>query len=165
MKAAHKTETLQIRVRPSQKLAIRRQAKRAGLSMSDWILARLVPSARSTLDTLLQDLAVSDAPGTVFAELLDRIDAMSPAEFQTAVEDPPSVSLDPYWSNYVAATLEQAAMAKGVPGPAWTRDVPPLDEPVFGSAAQSLRLYLLTHSPPAFARRNLFVDASVGARV
>jgi len=29
----------------------------------------------------------------------------------------------------------------------------------------SLRLYLLTHSPAAFRRRNIFIDATVGAQV
>jgi hypothetical protein len=29
----------------------------------------------------------------------------------------------------------------------------------------SLRLYLLTHSPAPFRRRNIFIDASVGSRV
>jgi hypothetical protein len=41
----------------------------------------------------------------------------------------------------------------------------PLAEPVFGSDLMSLRLYLLTHSPAPFRRRNIFIDASVGFRV
>ena len=49
--------------------------------------------------------------------------------------------------------------------PAWTRTVEPLTLPVFASTLQSLRLHLLTHSPPPFRRRNLFIDASLGDRV
>jgi hypothetical protein len=40
-----------------------------------------------------------------------------------------------------------------------------LTEPVFGSELQSLRLYLLTHSPPPFRARNIFIDATLGDRV
>jgi hypothetical protein len=36
---------------------------------------------------------------------------------------------------------------------------------VFGSTLVSLRLYLLTHSPPPFRRRNIFIDATVGSSV
>ena len=43
--------------------------------------------------------------------------------------------------------------------------IAPLASPVFGSKLESLRLYLLTHSPPPFRRRNIFIDASIGARV
>jgi hypothetical protein len=36
---------------------------------------------------------------------------------------------------------------------------------VFGSELQSLRLYLLTHSPPPFRARNIFIDSSLGDRI
>jgi hypothetical protein len=49
--------------------------------------------------------------------------------------------------------------------PEWTRSIAPLAEPVFGSELQSLRLYLLTHSPPPFRARNIFIDATLGDRV
>jgi hypothetical protein len=49
--------------------------------------------------------------------------------------------------------------------PSWTRDVAPLDQPVFGSSLESLRLHLLMNSPPAFVERNIFIDANVGDRV
>ncbi len=60
---------------------------------------------------------------------------------------------------------ETACNMRGLPLPAWTRRIEALPEPVFGSALPTLRLYLLTHSPAAFRRRNLFIDSSVGARV
>ncbi|HTY49830.1 MAG TPA: hypothetical protein VMB48_09070 [Steroidobacteraceae bacterium] len=40
-----------------------------------------------------------------------------------------------------------------------------MSEPAFGSELRSLRLHLLTQSPPAFRCRNIFIDASVGERV
>jgi hypothetical protein len=80
------------------------------------------------------------------------------------VAAPPS-GLAPYHANYVAAMVEYACARRGVAPPAWTGAIPPLVEPVFGSALTSLRLYLLTHSPAPFRRRNIFIDATVGDRV
>ena len=36
--------------------------------------------------------------------------------------------LDPYWMNYLAATVEHAAAMKHAKTPGWTRDVIPLEE-------------------------------------
>ncbi len=160
-----KTEHLQIRVSPSQKLAIKQQAERARMSMSEWILARVVPPSRVIFQSGVEELAGSDEPSYAFAELLEALGAMSAEEFESAVAEPPGALLDAYWHNYLTATVEHAAAAKGAKAPSWTRDVPPLDEPVFGSSLESLRLHLLVSSPPAFAARNIFIDASVGGRV
>jgi len=61
--------------------------------------------------------------------------------------------------------VEQAAEQKGLAPPVWTGDVTPLDEPRFATRLRSLRLHLLAASPAAFKRRNIFVDAGIGARV
>jgi hypothetical protein len=160
-----KTEQLQIRVSRQQKLAIQRLAERARISMSEWILDRLFPSSQVAFQSLVGALAVSNQPSYVFAELLEALDPMSADEFESAVSEAPEAQLDPYWLNYLAATVEHAAAAKHAKVPSWTRDVPPLDAPVFGSSLASLRLHLLLESPPAFAARNIFIDASVGGRV
>ena len=160
-----KTEQLQIRVSPSQKRAIQQQATRAGMTMSEWVLSRVVPTAAATFQTLVEDLAAAREPSYVFAEILDLLAAMDAEEFELAVSELPEVELDPYWQNYLAATVEHAAGRKGAPAPAWTRDVPPLAQPAFASSLASVRLHLLVASPPAFAARNLFVDATVGDRV
>jgi uncharacterized protein (DUF1778 family) len=160
-----KTRQLQIRVSPAQKLAIQRQAERARMSMSEWILDKLLPSSQATFQSLVEALAASDQPSFVFAELLDVLGPMNAEEFEVAVSEPPRVELDPYWRNYVAATVEHAAATKQARAPSWTRDIAPLDEPVFGSSLASLRLHLLVNSPPAFAARNIFIDSSVGERV
>jgi uncharacterized protein (DUF1778 family) len=167
MPRARKDDQLQIRVSPEQKRAIKRQADRAGMSMSEWILHKLLPSAEATFQGLVAGIA-SAAPeerGYAFAELLDWIDSVAAAEFEAGVGEPPEAELDPYWANYVAATVEQAAALKHVKVPSWTRDVPPLDRPVFGSSLKSLRLHLLVNAPAAFARRNIFIDSAVGRRV
>jgi hypothetical protein len=90
---------------------------------------------------------------------------MRASELELAAAELPGVALDPYWQNYLAATVEQAAAAKGAKVPPWTRDIPPLERPVFGSSLASLRLHLLVASPPAFAARNIFIDAALGDRV
>lgn len=162
---AHRTEQIQIRVSPSQKRAVQQQAERAGMSMSAWILSRVLPSSKLAFQSLVEELAASEQPSYVFAELLELLGPMSAEELELAVFELPAVQLDRYWESYLAATVEHAAAVKHARVPGWTRDIEPLDRPVFGSPLKSLRLHLLVSSPPAFARRNIFIDASVGDRV
>jgi uncharacterized protein (DUF1778 family) len=162
---AHKTEQLQIRVSSAQKLAIKLQAEKAQISMSEWILNKVLPSPQVTFQSLVEELAASDQPSYVFAELLEVLGPMSADEYEIAVSEAPSAQLDPYWRNYLAATVEQAAAAKHAKIPSWTLDVAPLDQPVFGSSLKSLRLHLLVNSPAAFLARDIFIDANVGDRV
>lgn len=162
---ALKTTQLQIRVSAAQKAALKRQARRAGMSMSDWVLSRVFPLASETVQGLLEELATAEKPGHVLAELNELLTRLTASEFKLAVAEPPHVQLDSYWANYVAAMIEQAAASKRTEAPAWTGKVPPLAEPAFGSSLQSLRLHLLTHSPVAFRSRNIFIDASIGDRV
>jgi uncharacterized protein (DUF1778 family) len=165
MKAVPKTEQVQIRVSPQQKRAIQRHAAKAGTTMSEWILAKVFPSPQAAFQDLVEALAASDRPSYVFAELLELLDPLSAEAFERVVAEPPRAGLDPYWQNYLAATVEHAASMKSARVPAWTRDVAPLAAPVFGSSLRSVRLHLLLDSPAPFAARNLFIDASVGARV
>jgi hypothetical protein len=111
------------------------------------------------------DLSTSENPSVAFAELLDLLARLTASELRTAVADLPTVVLSPYWQNYLAATVEEAAVQKKVAPPEWTSKIRPLEEPVFGSTLRSLREHLLFNAPPAFRRRNIFIDASVGARV
>jgi len=165
MKKTLKNAQLQIRVSQAQKAALRRQAKRAGMSMSDWVLSRALPSLRETFQGTLKALSTAEKPGYVLAELNELLTRLTTDEFKLAVSDPPQVQLDPYWENYVAATIEQAAASKNTEAPSWTANVRSLDEPVFGSSLKSLRLHLLTHSPLAFRCRNIFIDSSIGDKV
>ena len=103
-------------------------------------------------------------PRFALAELNALLAGFSAGELRTAVAEFPA-ALSDFLRNYVAAMVEHACARRAVPVPAWTRAVEPLSEPVFGSELQSLRLYLLTQSPPAFRRRNIFIDSSVGGRV
>lgn len=160
-----KNAQLQIRVSEAQKSALKRQAKRAGMSMSDWVLSRVLPPVSETFQGLLKALAIAEKPGYVLAELNEFLTQLNAGELKLAVSEPPQVQLESYWQNYVAATVEQAAASKRTEAPSWTKDVPPLEKPVFGSSLKSLRLHLLTRSPVAFRSRNIFIDSSIGDRV
>ncbi len=160
-----KTAQLQIRVTPGEKQWIKKRAEAAGLGMSDWVLRTILPDVERAYQELVSELAASEKPGYVFAELLDLLEQFSPHEFELAVATPLDGALSPYWAAYLASTIEYAAALKGVSPPRWASSVPSLKEPVFGSSLQSVREYLLTHSPPPFAKRNIFVESSVGQRV
>jgi len=159
-----KSAQLQIRVSPAEKAAIQRAARRAGLDMSAYVLGRVLPAPARQFQDLTE--ASRDPQGARFAlaELNSWLAGLGAGELQGAVASPP-LGLTPYLANYVAAMVEVACAQHGVAPPAWTRSIPPLADPVFGSALMSLRLYLLTHSPAPFRRRNIFIDATVGARV
>ena len=161
-----KTSQLQIRVDANEKARIRQRAKDAGMDVSKWVLHKLLPPVEGRFRQICEDLAAGPAERTyVLAELHDFLNHLEPREFSLAIRYPPGCQLPPFEANYLAAMLEYTATEKKVPMPGWVKDIEPLEVPWFASSLQSLRLYLLTHSPPAFRRRNLFVDSSVGSRV
>jgi uncharacterized protein (DUF1778 family) len=164
MPTATKSGQLQIRVTPAQKAAIGRAARRAGLDMSAYVLARVLPAPARRFQELTEACADSRDARFALAELNSWLASVGAGELQEAVSSPPP-RLTPYLANYVAAMVEYACARNGVPPPSWLRETAPLAEPVFGSALMSLRLYLLAHSPAPFRRRNIFIDASVGSRV
>ena len=165
MQRERKTEQIQVRVTSAQKRALQAHAERNRMSLSDWILSRALPSGRSQFEELVGVLSAARRPSSAFAELLEFLARLTASELQAAVAERPAVALTPYWENYLAATIEHAAMQKRMAPPEWTRKVQPLAEPVFGSSLRSLREHLLFNAPIAFRRRNIFIDASVGARV
>ncbi len=165
MPSSRKSQQLQIRVSPAQKTAIKAHARRAGMTVSDWVLSSLLPTAQAQFQKLVREIAGSESPGYAFADLLDLLEELDGEDFESVVATLPESGLDEYWSNYLAATVEHAAALKKRKPPAWTREIPPLEFPAFGSTLLSLRMHLLLNSPPAFNRRNLFVDSSVGDRV
>ena len=160
-----KTEQLQIRVSASQKLAIKKQAERAQMSVSQWVLRKLLPSHGEVVKELIAELADSSEPDYAFAELLERVDSMGASEFEEVFSELPEAPLSAYWQNYLAATVEHAAVLKNATVPAWTRDIAPLSKPVFGSSLESLKKHLLLNSPPPFSARNIFIDSNLGNRV
>lgn len=160
-----RSEQLQIRVSPAEKAAVRRAAEHAGLDMSAYVLSRALPTPAMRLQACIEDCAGPAPPGFGLAELNALLTRWTAAELRDAIAVPPTTVLVPFLSNYIAAMIEQACERRAVRVPIWVRTVEPLPEPAFGSTLQSLRLHLLTHSPPSFRRRNIFIDATLGDRV
>jgi uncharacterized protein (DUF1778 family) len=161
-----KTEQLQIRVTRAQKAALKRVAAAAGQDVSSYVLERALPDARRRFGELLVLLGDDDEDARyVLAQLNDLLSTLAVTEYRNAVVVADLRGVSPFLQNYVAAMVEHAAVLKGTAPPAWTREVAPLEVPHFATPLKSLRLHLLRASPVAYKRRNIFVDAAVGARV
>jgi len=160
-----KSQQLQIRVTARQKAALKRQADAAGQGVSSYVLSRLVPPDQDRFAAILRALETDADRRFALAELNDFLHALAPVEFAEAVARAALEGLSPWIRNYVAAMVEQAADQKNIAPPAWARDVAPLDTPHFAAPLKGLRLHLLRAAPVPFKRRNIFVDAGVGARV
>jgi hypothetical protein len=165
MRSRPKTSQLQIRVSPAEKAAIQRAADEAGMDMSAFVLRRVLPESRQQFQALVAACAGSSEPGFALAELNSFLARLTAAELRDALGSPIEAKLSDYLANYTAAMLEYACARLHVAPPPWVHRIPPLAQPVFETTLQSLRLYLLAHSPPPFRRRNIFIDATVGARV
>jgi hypothetical protein len=164
MSDAAKTSQMQIRVSAQEKAAIRRAASRAGLGLSAYVLRRVLSAPAEAFSACI-NAGVGPTPAYALAELNTLLSGLSAGELREAIAARPQVTLPPFLANYIAAMVEVACARCAVAVPAWTRDVVPLTEPAFGSELLSLRLHLLRHSPAAFRRRNIFIDATLGARV
>ena len=161
-----KGHQLQIRISAEDKALIRARAASAGMDVSKWVLQQVLPPVEREFQALCGELAARpDARSFTFGEFQDWFRRLTGSEFVRAVRYAPEARLPPFEANYLAAMVEHAAAIKGVNPPRWTVTVEALDTPWFASSLKSLRLYLLTHSPPPFRRRNLFIDSSVGQRV
>ena len=160
-----KTAHLQLRVSPDEKAAILRAARRAGMDMSSFVLTRVLPAHERRAQELLRALQDESSQRVVLAELNDLLTRLAAEELGQAVAVPPPATLSAETSNYWAAMVEHACAERRIPPPAWTRSIAPLEKPIFGSSLESLRLHLLVRSPPAFKRRNIFIDTTIGGRV
>ena len=165
MVRATKNSQLQLRISARQKVMIRQAAKEAGLDLSSYVLSRVLPPHGEEFQRHIAAIRAPAGATFALAELNSFLSKLIAGELSDAVARAPEVELTPFLANYVAAMVEYACGKKEVPAPLWTRAVAPLTEPVMGTTLESLRLYLLTHSPPPFRRRNIFIDSSVGSRV
>ena len=164
MDKSTKSEQLQLRVSREEKHAIQRAAAQAGMDMSAYVLSRVVPAPAAMFQELGQACAGPE-PRYALAELNSLLSGFTAGQLKDAVFERPSANLTPYYGNYIAAMVELVCAKRAIAPPFWTRAVAPLPEPVFGSSLEGLRLYLLTHSPPPFRRRNIFIDSSVDERI
>jgi uncharacterized protein (DUF1778 family) len=164
MAGQRKSAQLQIRVTRSEKAAILAAAKAAGMDMSRYVLERVFPPAAGRFQEAVV-AAARTQKSFALAELNSLLAALPAAELRDAVATLPPTALSPFLANYVAAMVEYACARRDIAPPGWTRNITPLREPVFATSLLSLRLHLLTHSPPPFRHRNIFIDSSIGARV
>ena len=160
-----KSVQLQIRVTPAEKAGIERAARQAGLGMSAYVLGKLLPGRSAQWRAHLQDILRADDKRIPLAAFSHWLANLAAGELAGAIEAPPPAGLPEQLANTVAAMVEHVCAQAGEIPPAWTREIAPLAQPAFGSALTSLRLHLLTNSPAAFRRRNLFVDTVVGGQV
>ena len=124
-----------------------------------------LPLSESATDPCEPRLAPVPSPRFALAELNSLLSSFTAGELRDAIAAPLPAGLSSFLGNYIAAMVESACARRAVAVPTWTRSIAPLAEPVFGSELQSLRLHLLTSSPPAFRCRNIFIDATVGDQV
>ncbi len=160
-----KTEQLQIRVTAREKAQIKARARQANEDVSGWVLRQLLPPAEERFQGLCTGLVASRSRSYGFAEVNDFLATTSAKSLVQGLAQAPRVDLESFEANYLAAMIEHACVAKAIPVPGWLAEIEPLSTPWFASSLESLRLHLLTRSPPAFRRRNLFIDSSVGERV
>ncbi len=165
MKPEHKTAQLQIRVSPREKEVIRRAARREGTDISTYVLQRLFTPRSEEFQHLVKELSGSGDTSYAYAAINDFLAGLSRDEFPLALLLVPDIQLNNEDWNYLAAMVEHTAYRKRLPAPSWTRNIAPVQTPVFATQLTSLRLALLINAPPAFRRRNIFVDATIGDRV
>lgn len=160
-----KTSTIQLRLTFTQKEAIRLAALRAHIDMSQWVLNRIFPKAQARfMDLLWQLKSVQDKSERAF--ILNDLNAflvhLAKEDLPLAVAEDPQPMLNDLMQNYVAAMVERVCAMRNVEVPKWVMDCEGLSEPYFTTELASLRLYLLSASPPSFRRRNIFIDSTVG---
>ena len=160
-----KTAQLQIRLTAAEKRTIQQNARHAELSVSEWVLSRILPSIQRQAQRLLDRLSASEDESYVLAELHDLLSRVQKSELERVFCDPLRLPSSPCLQNQIAAMLELAAHRCGAHVPTWVSDIPPLSTPYFATSLIGLRLHLLANAPPPFRRRNLFVDSSLGDRV
>ena len=140
-------------------------APHVAVDKSACVLSCVLAAPAAAFDEAVTRLSEAAEPSFALAALNSLLSGFTAAELRQAVATAPQAELSPFLANYVAAMSEMACCQCGLPAPAWTLKIEALAEPAFGSALPSLRLYLLTHSPASFRRRNIFIDSSVGAQV
>ena len=164
MRRPAKTSQIQIRVTAAEKAELVRRARAAGLDLSAWMLGRLSPPKSERFSELCRELAGTEHPAFVLAEINDLLSELKATDFESTVEPPPRAKLGELRANQLAAMVDTAAARVAKRPPHWVDEVPPLRVPWFASELVSLRLHLLTSSPPAFRKRNLFVDSTLEDR-
>lgn len=154
-----KTSQLQIRISPAQKDVLKSLAADAGVSVSEYVLSKALPSHRLDFQERVEALR-SDAPRTTaLSDLTNHLQSLSDLAFREATGGEGPQQMPDLMQNYVAAVVEQEAARRGVPAPEWTSSVAPLATPHFAWDLPSLRPHLMRVTPAAFKKRRVFVAA------
>lgn len=96
-----------------------------------------------------------------FREFLDEFYLAPDAATRAAMLAEEPALIDARANAYLAATAEQLAAEYGLPCPAWVNEKERfLETPWYPLDLKSLRPIFDAESPPAFRRRNIFVDGS-----
>lgn len=161
-----KTAQLQIRITPSAKARLRREAMAAGVDVSTLVLQRALPEPQDAFAALVGTAAGASRRSFALAAIHDLLAGTPRTALTQLVQTLPNRARDDGWlANYLAAMVETRCAQLDLPCPPWTREIAPLARPWFATALRTLWPLLLRTAPPAFRRRNLFVDSTVGDRV
>lgn len=161
-----KSTWLQIRLTPEQKSLLRSKAEAAGEDLSAYVLQRTLGLDASEVDKHIRWMLRDPDRHFAYAEFEDLLLAMPAHRAVELAERPKDFDrLSPWQQNLVAAKIEMRSTLWGVQPPAWTLDVPSLEQPYFAAGLMNLRPYLLVKSPVPFRRRNLFVEYGIGGRL
>ena len=160
-----KSAQIQIRVTPAEKRDLVRRARESGQDLSSWMLGRLITPQGAAFGKLVRALASARDQSYVLAEVGHLLSETARADLEALVESVPAVRLDAVAANQLAAMVETATTKHGIRPPRWTEEIEPLRAPWFPTSLLSVRLHLLCNAPPAFRRRNLFVDSTFEDRV
>ena len=161
---AAKTSQLQIRVTEEQKTALKRAARAANMSVSQYVLRQTLPSYGVELSRLLERVADGDRRHAL-DELAALIDEIPAADFVDSLSAVPLQRLTPLAQNQVAAVVEQAAQARSVEPPRWVDAIRPLARPHFGWSLESLRPHQIRVTPVPFKRRGIFFEPATRTRL
>lgn len=158
-----KTQQLQLRVSAEQKAAIRLLASKEHQGMSQWILNKILPKPQKDFLKILErlrDCQNHKERSYILNDLNAFFLKLSKHDLVETVSEDYLSALNPLMANYISAMIEHVCVNAQIEPPKWLAQG--LPEPFFGSDLLSLRLYLLTVSPPSFRKRNIFIDATVG---
>jgi hypothetical protein len=154
----NKTSQLQIRVTPEQKAELKSLASSAGLNVSQYVLATVLPAHRHALADRTEAFAQANDRPSALSDLGAYLTGLAPSELSLAVSDIDVAELAPTLQSHVAAMVELVTRSVGLEPPGWAGRIQPQHRPHFARDLPSLRPHQMRVTPVPFKRRNLFID-------
>jgi hypothetical protein len=150
-------------VTPEQKVDLKRLAASAGLNVSQYVLATVLPVHRHALADKTEAFAQANDRAGALSELGAHLAGLAPSDLSLAVSDIDVTELAPVLQNHVAAIVELATRSVGLEPPGWVGRIQPQRRPHFARDLPSLRPHQMRVTPVPFKRRNLFIDTEAVA--